>query len=132
MVTQCGMSDGLGNIDLASDYRLISSETKSKIEAEVRRFVEEGRDRATKILTENKHELDIIAKALMEYEVLNLEEVNKVLKGEKLPKLTSKSSVPLKLPDIVLPAALPGQSSGTVNGNSDSSTGSGGDGGAKL
>lgn len=136
MVTQCGMSDLLGNIDLASNYDLHSSETKAKIEAEVRRLVEEGRERATKILSENRKELDIIAKALMEYEVLSLEEVNKILKGEKLPKLTSKPAAPLKLPDLVLPTgSLPGQSSsqaGPAPGSNDSSSSSGGDGGARL
>ncbi|KAL9001357.1 MAG: hypothetical protein Q9169_000248 [Polycauliona sp. 2 TL-2023] len=137
MVTQCGMSDALGNIDLHSNYELHSSETKAKIEAEVRRLVEEGRDRATKLLSENRKELDIIAKALMEYEVLSLEEVNKVLKGEKLPKLTSQPATPLKLPELVLPTgSLPGGQSnagvGSAPGANDSSSGSGGDGGAKL
>ncbi|KAL8902393.1 MAG: hypothetical protein Q9192_000020 [Flavoplaca navasiana] len=138
MVTQCGMSDALGNIDLASNYDLHSSETKAKIESEVRRLVEEGRERATKILSENRKELDIIAKALMEYEALSLEEVNKVLKGEKLPKLTSKPAAPLKLPDLVLPTgSLPGQSGsqtgvGATHGSNDSSSSSGGNGGAKL
>ncbi|KAI4276593.1 MAG: hypothetical protein LQ337_002376 [Flavoplaca oasis] len=138
MVTQCGMSDALGNIDLASNYDLHSSETKAKIESEVRRLVEEGRERATKVLSENRKELDIIAKALMEYEALSLEEVNKVLKGEKLPKLTSKPAAPLKLPDLVLPTgSLPGQSDsqtgvGATHGSNDSSSTSGGNGGAKL
>ena len=132
------MSDTLGNIDLASNYRLHSSETKAKIEGEVRRLVEEGRQRAMKLLSENRNELDMIAKALMEYEVLSLEEVNKILKGEKLSKLSSKSAAPLKLPDLVLPAgSLPGQSTsqagvGSAPGSNDSSSGSGGDGGAKL
>ncbi|KAL8774363.1 MAG: hypothetical protein Q9209_001114 [Squamulea sp. 1 TL-2023] len=134
MVTQCGMSDVLGNIDLNTNYDLHSSETKNKIEGEVRRLVEEGRERATKLLSENRKELDIIAKALMEYEVLSLEEVNKVLKGEKLPKLTSAPAAPLKLPDLVLPTgSLPGQSSSQAGvGGNDSSSTSGGDGGAKL
>ncbi|KAL8698823.1 MAG: hypothetical protein Q9201_006357 [Fulgogasparrea decipioides] len=133
MVTQCGMSDDLGNIDLATNYDLISSETKQKIESEVRRLIEESRARAIRVLTDNRKELDIIAKALMEYEVLSLEEVEKVLRGEKLPKLTSKPAVPIKLPELVLPTSLPGQQSGVgpATGSNDSS-GSGGDGGAKL
>ncbi|KAL9598251.1 MAG: hypothetical protein Q9219_004610 [cf. Caloplaca sp. 3 TL-2023] len=133
MVTQCGMSDVLGNIDLNTNYEFISPETKLKIEAEVRRLVEEGRERATRILTENRKELDIIAKALIEYEVLSLDEVNRVLKGEKLPKLTSKSAAPLKLPDIVLPTtSMVDQPSDTQAGASNDSSGSGGDGGATL
>lgn len=132
------MSDALGNVDLATDYHLVSSETKLKIEAEVRRLVEEGKERAMKVLTENKKDLEIIAKALMEYEVLNMEEINKVLKGEKLSKLTSQPAVSLKLPELILPNPMPGQSSGTqvgaraTKGGNDSSASGGGDGGAKL
>lgn len=133
MVTRYGMSDDLGNIDLATNYDLVSPETKRKIESEVRRLIEEGKARATKLLTENRRELDIIARALMEYEVLNLDEVDKVLKGERLPKLTSKPAVPIKLPELVLPAGLSGPQSGasSATGSNDTS-GSGGDGGAKL
>ena len=112
MVTQMGMSDSLGNVDLWSNYTEISPETKQKIEHEVRRLVEEGKDRARKILTERRKDLDIIAKALIEYEVLTLDELEKVLKGEKLQKL---SAVPnggtgssIRIPEIVLPPGLGG------------------------
>ncbi|KAL8736327.1 MAG: hypothetical protein Q9181_002481 [Wetmoreana brouardii] len=133
MVTQCGMSDDLGNIDLATNYDLISSETKQKIESEVRRLIEESRARAIRVLTDNRKELDIIAKALMEYEVLSLEEVERVLRGEKLPKLTSKPAAPIKLPELVLPTSLPGQQPGAGPAtSSNESSGSGGDGGVKL
>ncbi|KAI7643679.1 ATP-dependent metallopeptidase Hfl, partial [Hortaea werneckii] len=54
MVTQAGMSDELGNVDLASEYARLSTETKQRIENEVRRLVEDGRDRALKLLTENR------------------------------------------------------------------------------
>lgn len=124
------MSDDLGNMDFATNYNRISSETKRKIESEVRRLIEEGRARATKLLTDNRKELDIIAKALMEYEVLSLEEVDKVLKGEQLPKLTSKPSVPIKLPELVLPASISGQA-GTQDSATESND-SNGDGAAKL
>merc|ERR1712014_161070 len=36
MVTQAGMSDELGNVDLASEYARLSTETKQRIENEVR------------------------------------------------------------------------------------------------
>ena len=84
MVTQLGMSEELGNIDLATDYARLSSETKQRIENEVRRLVEDGRERAMKLLTEKRHELDALAKALVEYETLNKEEMEKVVRGEKL------------------------------------------------
>ena len=124
------MSETLGQADLASYYETLSSETKQQIEREVRRLLDESRQRATKVLNERRKELDLIAKSLVDYEVLSLDEVQKVLKGEKLQKLSSSSSAPIKLPEIVLPPSLvptPGQ--GGVEGESP---GSKGDGGAKL
>ncbi len=106
MVTQMGMSDVLGNVDLHSEYADLSSETKQKIEQEVRRLVEEGRQRATKLLTEKRKELDILAKALVEYEVLNLDEMNRVLKGEKLKKLAVLPKSPIMIPEIALPPGI--------------------------
>lgn len=136
MVTQMGMSDTLGNIDLYTDYSQLSSQTKTQIEREVRRLVEEGRQRAIKLLTEKRSELDIIAKALVEYEVLNLDEMNRVLKGEKLQrKLTAlPPKAQLILPEIVLPPGIGGGSGGVASGatNGDDSSRPGGSGGAKL
>ena len=111
MVTQLGMSDLLGNMDFYSNYHHLSSETKLKIEQEVTRFVEEGKSRATTLLKEKRKELDILAKALVEYETLNLEEIKKVLKGEKLDKMNSIVKAPLKLPEIVLPPGMGEESS---------------------
>ena len=126
------MSEKLGNVDLAHDRSYLSSETKQQIESEVRRFIDEGHVRATNLLTEKRKELDILAKALVEYEVLSLEEMQKVLKGEKLQKMKSISKMPMKLPEIVLPPGMAG-GSGTASASirEDSESGSGG-GGAKL
>lgn len=109
MVTEMGMSDEIGNVDLSTDYGSLSSETKQHIEQEVRRIIEEGRERAMKLLSSRRKDLDIIAKALVEYETLNKEEIEKVLRGEKLPeKLTSLPSVPLKIPETLLPPGFSG------------------------
>lgn len=111
MVASLGMSDILGNMDFASNYDHLSSETRLKIEQEVTRFVEEAKSRATALLTEKRKELDIVAKALLEYETLTLEEINKVLKGEKLDKMTVLVQSPMKLPEIVLPPGMGGEGS---------------------
>lgn len=113
MVTQNGMSDTMGNIDLATNFDHLSSKTKQQVESEVRRFIEEGRQRATTLLTERRKELDLLARALVEYEVLSLDEMKKVLKGEKLQKMATAAKTPLKLPEIVLP---PGMGSGSGAG----------------
>ncbi|KAL1973378.1 hypothetical protein VTN31DRAFT_6013 [Thermomyces dupontii] len=109
LVTRFGYSKKLGNVDLQTNYDSLSSETKQEIEAEVRRLVEEARDRATKILTERRTELELLTKALMEYETLTKEEMEKVIRGEKLDKLESESSsspAPLQLPEAL--QAAPG------------------------
>jgi ATP-dependent metalloprotease len=111
MVTQAGMSDKLGNVDLATDYARLSPETKRAIEAEVRRLVEEGRERAFKLLTDNRVGLDRLAKALVEYETLGKEEMEKVVRGEKLPdKIKADVDSPVKVPEaqgILPPLGLP-------------------------
>lgn len=103
MVTQAGMSDLLGNVDLASDYGRLSTETKQQIENEVRRLVEDGRKRAVELLTNNREALDRIANALVEYETLSKEEMEQVVRGEKLQKLSASSDTPIKMPEIALP-----------------------------
>jgi ATP-dependent metalloprotease len=105
MVTQAGMSDLLGNIDLSSNYNRLSTDTKQKIESEVRRIIEAGKDRATKLLTEKRVELDRLATALVEYETLDKAEMEKVIRGEPLPanKLKTSPDTPIKLPSVPLP-----------------------------
>jgi ATP-dependent metalloprotease len=106
LITRFGYSKKLGNVDLSTNYNSLSSETKQEIEAEVRRLVEEARDRATKILTERRRELELLSKALMEYETLTKEEMEKVLRGEKLDKLEALPPTPLKLPESLQTANL--------------------------
>src|SRR5438034_3134912 len=99
MVTQLGYSKKLGSVDLLSNYDALSSETKQEIEAEVRRLVDEASNRATKILTERRKELEVLTKALLEYETLTKEEMEKVLRGEKLDKLEPIAQPPITLPE---------------------------------
>lgn len=106
MVTRLGMSETLGNMDLGSKYSSLSSETKQKIEDEVRRILEESYERARIVLTERRKELDLLAKALVTYEVLSVDEIRRVIKGEKLPKLTANPNQPIKPPEVRTPSGL--------------------------
>lgn len=124
-----GMSDELGNVDLNTDYSHLSSETKQRIEREVRRLVEDGRQRATTLLTAKRKELDLVANALVEYEVLNKDEMEKILRGEKLAKIKALPNVPIKLPELLLPPALGGSGSGSGAGTGTGAGGAGGRGG---
>ena len=91
MVLQWGMSDKVGNIDYreaAEGYSgntagfSVSANTKELIEQEVKRLIQDGYDRAFKILTERKEEWDRLAQGLLEYETLTGEEIKRVMRGE--------------------------------------------------
>lgn len=106
MVTQMGMSDKLGNIDLHSDYARLPPTTRQRIWDEVHRIVEEGKQRAHALLTSKRKELDLLANALVEYETLNKEEMEKVVKGEPLKgKIKASLDAPIKVPEMTLPTS---------------------------
>lgn len=107
MVTKWGLSEKIGMVDYGDDPtsykdRKISSETSSEIESEVRRFIDEGYNKAKKVITENIDDLHKIAKALLEYELLSGDEIKGLLRGEPIirydaddeDKKPPRSSVP--------------------------------------
>ncbi|MCS7267018.1 MAG: ATP-dependent zinc metalloprotease FtsH [Geminicoccaceae bacterium] len=97
MVTQWGMSDRLGPVGYAENHqevflgvqltqiKNVSEATAQQIDAEIRRFIEIGYNRAREILTEKIDLLHALARALLEYETLTGEEVAAVMRGEPLP-----------------------------------------------
>jgi cell division protease FtsH len=105
MVTEWGLSDKIGMVDYGEDQndykpKQISSETAQTIESEVRALIDGAHKKATKILTDNMDDLHTIANALLEYELLSGEEIEALLKGEKIrvpdnaAPTRAKSSVP--------------------------------------
>lgn len=100
MVCRYGMSPELGNVDLASNHDSLSADTKRLIESEVKRVIEEGRIRATQLLQSKRKELELLAKALVDYETLNKDEAFKVIKGEKLEGKIIMPSGSIKIPNL--------------------------------
>ncbi|KAJ2797054.1 i-AAA protease yme1, partial [Coemansia guatemalensis] len=82
MVSQFGMSEvvGLVNYD-AEQYERLSTEGKRAVENEVRVINELSNLRVMKLLTEHREELDRLAKALVEYETLDKNEIERAIKG---------------------------------------------------
>lgn len=111
MVTEYGMSDKLGSIAFTDNiYKTLSPETKQTIEDEVRRFLDEGLERARTLLREKNNELHLLAKALLKYETLSKDEIEKVVRGETLPeKLTTLPGTKIKVPEVPI---VPGLASG--------------------
>lgn len=119
MVTACGFSDVLGNVDFKSNYEMVSPETKRLIDNEVRRLIDEAKASARDLLKSKRPELDLLANALVQYETLDKEEILKVIKGEKLPgRIESMPDAPIKIPDNPVSKLLPPSEGG--NGGSDS------------
>jgi len=85
MVQNYGYSRKIGPVYYdEQDLHTISSQKREEIEAEVRTLVESAQNRAKEILSSREDELHRLAEALVEYETLNLEEVQKVIKGEPI------------------------------------------------
>jgi cell division protease FtsH len=61
----------------------ISESTAQKIDAEVKRLVENGHDEARKILEEKKADLEVLARGLLEFETLTGDEIKDLLNGKR-------------------------------------------------
>ncbi len=96
MVTAFGMSDKIGTLALEKDSEEVflgrdisrtqkhSNKTAELIDEEVKRIVTVAKDKAKKILEENRDKLEKLVKALIERETLTGEQVNKIMNGEEL------------------------------------------------
>jgi cell division protease FtsH len=96
MVCEWGMSSELGPITFGkkdqeiflgreiSQHRDYSEDTAIAIDKEVRRIVREAQDRAEKLLTDNIDKLHTLANALLEYELLDGDQIDKILNGEDI------------------------------------------------
>lgn len=98
MVAQLGMSERLGPVEYLRQYNQLSSETRAMVESEVKKVLDESYARARKLLLSRRKELDLLAKALVEYETLDRSEVEKILRGEKLPGRVSVPPGPMAVP----------------------------------
>ena len=98
MVCDWGMNEELGPLALGSGddqvflgkeftrSRHISEETAQTIDREIRTLVVAAEEKATQILVDNNDKLLALARALLEYEVLDDSEIDQVLAGEPLAR----------------------------------------------
>ena len=94
MVMRWGMSDKIGDIDYQAAHEgyaggniggfSISTKTKELIEQEVKKLIDDGYAQALTILKKKKKEFERLAQGLLEYETLTGDEINKIIKGQKL------------------------------------------------
>ncbi len=99
MVCEWGMSEELGPLAYGGGeaeiflgremtrHREYSEATAVRIDQEIRRIVQNAADHADKILKDNLESLHHLAKALIEREILDSEEIEMVMAGKELPPL---------------------------------------------
>lgn len=136
MVMHWGMSDRLGMVQYGDDgeyvflgremarAKVYSEYTAQEIDQEVKRIIDEAYNTAKQLLTENRAKLELIAKSLLEYETLDGQQVEEIVRtglftppppkpevepphgapaGTPLPEPPTKP-VPPKLPGLGNPA----------------------------
>lgn len=96
MVTQYGMSDKIGPVELQSsgqvftgqgyDQSPYSEKTAALVDEEVRRILTEGHQRALHIIETHREQHKLIAKALLKYETLDEKQILSLYKYGKMPE----------------------------------------------
>jgi cell division protease FtsH len=90
MVTKYGMSDVLGTMVYADDEggygmhnKTISEATQQKVDAEIRRILDEQYAVAYKILEEKRDVVEAMTAALLEWETIDAEQVKALMEGRE-------------------------------------------------
>ena len=104
MVTEFGMSDKIGALALGKENEEVflgmdiskspkhSDKTAQIIDEEIKSLVENAKNRARKILEENRDKLEYLVQMLIERETLTGDQIDTIMKGEKLePREIDKS-----------------------------------------
>lgn len=106
MVVEYGMSSlgpiqyekDSGSVFLGRDYtntqRNFSIQVADEIDKEVRKIIENAHSEALRIINERKDDVTLIAETLLEYETINEEQIDYLLKNRKMPEniVTQKES----------------------------------------
>ena len=104
MVTKFGMSDELGPLSYGENedevflgrqiarHTQMSEETSRKVDAEVKKIVDAGYNKAKKILTDKLDDLHKLAKALLTYETLSGDEIKDLIFKNIEPQKSSEEN----------------------------------------
>jgi cell division protease FtsH len=103
MVTEWGMSEAIGPLNFAKGKQEVflgrdfaqsdgmSQDTAQRIDAEVHRIVTEQADRALQYLKDNSDELEVMAQALLKYETIDGQDIDRIMKGEPIERPDDKA-----------------------------------------
>ncbi|MFJ5445742.1 ATP-dependent zinc metalloprotease FtsH [Methylobacillus methanolivorans] len=106
MVTKYGMSDVLGTMVYAGNEqdsmfgsmsaKTVSEATQQKVDAEIRRILDEQYAVARKLLEENRDKVEVMTAALLEWETIDAEQIQDIMAGKppRPPKPAPVSNKP--------------------------------------
>ncbi|GMV54318.1 MAG: ATP-dependent zinc metalloprotease FtsH [Betaproteobacteria bacterium] len=115
MVTQWGMSDALGPMVYGDEegeiflgravttHRNVSEATMQRVDAEIRRIIDQQYSLARRLLEENRAKVEAMAAALLEWETLDADQIDDIMQNRK----------PRPPKDTVSPASPPPDSGST-------------------
>jgi cell division protease FtsH len=107
MVTRYGMSDALGPMVYGENegevflgrsvttHKNMSETTMQKVDAEIRRIIDEQYALARRLLEENRDKVEAMTKALLEWETLDAEQINDIMEGKE-PRPPKPSQIATK------------------------------------
>jgi len=118
MVTQWGMSDQLGPMVYGENegevflgrsittHKNVSEATMQSVDSEIRRIIDEQYALARKLIEDNREKVEAMAKALLEWETIDADQVNDIMEGRppRPPKPTGTQQTPPPGPHGSAPA----------------------------
>ena len=124
MVTRYGMSDALGPMVYGENegevflgrsvttHKNVSEATMQKVDAEIRRIIDEQYGLARKLLEENRDKVEAMTAALLEWETIDAEQIDDIMAGKtprppKDPQPRMKGSAGTPPPDAAPSATAP-------------------------
>jgi cell division protease FtsH len=93
MVTEWGMTDALGPMVYGEDegevflgrsvttHKSVSESTMQKVDGEIRRIIDQQYALARQLLEESRDKVEVMAKALLEWETIDSDQINDIMSG---------------------------------------------------
>jgi cell division protease FtsH len=116
MVTQWGMSDAMGPMVYGENegevflgrsittHKNVSEVTMQKVDAEIRKIIDEQYALAKKLIVDNRDKVEAMAKALLELETIDAEQIQDIMDGRP-PRPPKPTQAPQQPPQAGAPGA---------------------------
>ena len=125
MVTRYGMSDALGPMVYGENegevflgrsvttHKNMSEDTMRKVDAEIRRIIDQQYSLARKLLEDNRDKVEAMAASLLEWETIDAEQIDDIMAGQppRAPKPSQSTPTPPRDsgPSATAPTTRPAQ-----------------------